>query len=158
MTIKWSLHEINYQPSNIIFTVKMNITHVYIIIIREIIKVQTVCYVSYGLTSDNIWGHIATVPTCSSRTLTNVLPHWNAMPQTQDMTPHPVTEYRQRTWHPTPSQNTDTGHDTPPRHRIQTQDMTPHPVTVYRHRTWHPTPSQYTDTGHDTPPRHSIQT
>ena len=31
---------------------------------------------------------------CSSGTLTNVLPHRNAMPQTQDMTPHPVTVYR----------------------------------------------------------------
>ena len=36
----------------------------------------------------------STVPTCSSGTLTNVLPHRNAMPQTQDMTPHPVTVYR----------------------------------------------------------------
>ena len=34
------------------------------------------------------------VPACSSGTLTNVLPHRNAMPQTQDMTPHPVTVYR----------------------------------------------------------------
>ena len=41
----------------------------------------------------NIWGHITTVPACSSGTLTNVLPHRNAMPQTQDMTPHPVTVY-----------------------------------------------------------------
>ena len=31
------------------------------------------------------------VPTCSSGTLTNVLPHWNAMQQTQDITPHPFT-------------------------------------------------------------------
>ena len=31
---------------------------------------------------------------CSSGTLTNVLPHRNAMPQTQDMTPHPVIVYR----------------------------------------------------------------
>ena len=30
----------------------------------------------------------------SSGTLTNVLPHRNAMPQTQDTTPHPVTVYR----------------------------------------------------------------
>ena len=36
------------------------------------------------------------VPACSSGTLTNVLPHRNAMPQTQDMTPHPVTVYRHR--------------------------------------------------------------
>ena len=35
-----------------------------------------------------------TVPVCSSGTLTNVLPHRNAMPQTRDMTPHPVTVYR----------------------------------------------------------------
>ena len=59
------------------------------------------------------------------------------------MTPHPVTVYRHRTWHPTPSQYTDTAHDTPPchsiqtqgitppRHSIQTQHMIPHPVTVY---------------------------
>ena len=42
----------------------------------------------------NIWGHIATVPVCSSGTLTNVLPHRNVMPQTQNMTPHPVIVYR----------------------------------------------------------------
>ena len=41
-----------------------------------------------------MWGHITTVPACSSGTLTNVLPHRNAMPQTQDTTPHPVTVYR----------------------------------------------------------------
>ena len=115
--------------------------------------------VCWGLTSLlNICGHIATVPTCSSGTSTNVLLHRNAKPQTQDMTPHPVTVYRHRTWHPTLSQYTDTEHDTPPCHSIQTQDMTPRPVTVYRHRTWHPTLSQYTDTGHDTLPCHSIQT
>ena len=34
------------------------------------------------------------MPACSSSTLTNVLPHRNAMPHTQDMTPHPVTVYR----------------------------------------------------------------
>ena len=28
-----------------------------------------------------------TVPACSSGTLTDVLSHWNTMPQTQDMTP-----------------------------------------------------------------------
>ena len=44
----------------------------------------------------NIWGHIATVPTCSIGTLINVVPHMNSMPQTQDMTPHPVTLYRHR--------------------------------------------------------------
>ena len=43
-----------------------------------------------GLTSlRNIWGHITMVPACSSGALTNVLPHRNAMPQTQDTTPHP---------------------------------------------------------------------
>ena len=39
-------------------------------------------------------GLITTVPACSSGTLTNVLPHRNAMPQTQDTTPHPVIVYR----------------------------------------------------------------
>ena len=34
------------------------------------------------------------MPACSSDTLTNVLPHKNAMPQKKDMTPHPVTVYR----------------------------------------------------------------
>ena len=52
-------------------------------------------FVCLGLTSLwNIWGHITTVPACNSGTLTNVLPHRNAMPQTQDITPHPVTVYR----------------------------------------------------------------
>ena len=54
-------------------------------------------FVCLGLMSLwNIWGHITTVPACSSGrpTLTNVLPHRNAMPQTQDTTPHPVTVYR----------------------------------------------------------------
>ena len=51
--------------------------------------------VCLGLTSLwNIWGHITTVPACSNGTLTNVLPHRNAMPQTQDTTPQPVTVYR----------------------------------------------------------------
>ena len=36
------------------------------------------------------------VPACSSGTLTNVLPHWNAMLHTQDTTPHPVTVYKYR--------------------------------------------------------------
>ena len=54
-----------------------------------------VMFVCLGLTSLlNIWGHIMTVPACISGTLTNVLPHRNTMPQTQDMTPHPVTVYR----------------------------------------------------------------
>ena len=44
----------------------------------------------------NIRGHIAMVPVCSSGILTNVLQHRNAMLQTQDLTPHPVTVYRQR--------------------------------------------------------------
>ena len=49
----------------------------------------------FGLTSLlNILGHIATVPACGSGTLTNVQPHRNTMPQTKDMTPHPVTVYR----------------------------------------------------------------
>ena len=50
-------------------------------------------FVCLGLTSLlNNWGHITTVPACSSGT--NVLPHRNAMPQTQDMTSHPVTVSR----------------------------------------------------------------
>ena len=54
--------------------------------------------VCLGLTSlFNVWGHIAMVIACSSGTLTNMLPHRNAMPQTQDMTPHPVSVYRHRT-------------------------------------------------------------
>ena len=51
-----------------------------------------------GLTSLlNTRSHFTTVPACCRGTLTNVLPHRNAMPQTQDMTPHPVTVYRHRT-------------------------------------------------------------
>ena len=54
---------------------------------------QSVClfwvFVCLGLTSLlNIWGHITTVPACSSGALINVLPHRNAMPQTRDTTPH----------------------------------------------------------------------
>ena len=37
------------------------------------------------------------VPACSSGTLTSVLPHRNAMPQTQVMTSHPITVYRHGT-------------------------------------------------------------
>ena len=43
----------------------------------------------------NIGGHVTMVLACSSGTLTNMVPHRNAMPQTQAMTPHPVTVYRQ---------------------------------------------------------------
>ena len=44
---------------------------------------EKMMFVCWGLMSLlNIWGHIATVATCSSGTLTNVLPHRNAMPQT----------------------------------------------------------------------------
>ena len=54
-------------------------------------------FVCLGLTSLlNIWGHVATVPACSSGTLTDVLLHMNDMPQTQDMTFHPVTVYKHR--------------------------------------------------------------
>ena len=35
-------------------------------------------------------------PACGSGTLTNVLPHRNVMPQTQDMTPYPITVCRYR--------------------------------------------------------------
>ena len=58
-------------------------------------KLQFVCCLVLTSLLNNR-GHIAMVPACSSGTLTNVLPHRNAMPQTQDMTCHP-------------SQYTDTG-------------------------------------------------
>ena len=52
-------------------------------------------FVCLGLTSLlNILGHITTVPAYSSGILTDVLPHRNAMLQTQAITPHPVTVYR----------------------------------------------------------------
>ena len=52
-------------------------------------------FVCLGLTSLlNICGHIKTVSACSSGTLTNMLPHRNGMPKTQDMTSHPVIVYR----------------------------------------------------------------
>ena len=58
---------------------------------------QSCFFVCCGLTSLlNIWGRITMVLACSSGTLRNVLPHRNAMPQTQDMTPHPITVYRHR--------------------------------------------------------------
>ena len=64
--------------------------------ILQLLKRTNVLFV-FGLTSLlNILGHIATVLACSSCTLTNVLPHRNAMLRTQDMTPHPVTVYRHR--------------------------------------------------------------
>ena len=53
-------------------------------------------FVKVSMSLLNIWGHIMTVPACSSGTLTNVLPHRNVMPQTQDMTPHPIKVYRHR--------------------------------------------------------------
>ena len=34
------------------------------------------------------------MPACSSGTLTNVLPHMNTTPQTQDTAPHPIIVYR----------------------------------------------------------------
>ena len=43
----------------------------------------------------NAYSTISTGDTMSSSgTLTNVVPHRNGTPQTQDMTPHPVTVYR----------------------------------------------------------------
>ena len=63
---------------------------------KSIPQVYFVClFVCLGLTSLwNIWGHIMTVPACSSGTLTNVLPHRNALPQNQDTTTHSVTVNR----------------------------------------------------------------
>ena len=46
---------------------------------------RSVCLLRFNIT----FKHIATVPACSSGTLTNVLPHRNGMLQTQDMTSHP---------------------------------------------------------------------
>ena len=46
------------------------------------------CRVSYQMTFV-LWGEMK----LNSGTLTNVLPHRNAMPQTHGMTPHPVTVY-----------------------------------------------------------------
>ena len=55
-------------------------------------------FVCLGKTSLlNNLGHIKTVPACSSEILTNVLPHWT------------IPCRRHRTWHPIPSQYTDTG-------------------------------------------------
>ena len=52
-------------------------------------------FVCLGLKSLlNIWGHIATVPACSSGTLTNVLPHRHVMSCVYGMTS--VTVYRHR--------------------------------------------------------------
>ena len=63
--------------------------------IHEVVSFLVV--VCWGLTSLlNIWGHIATMPAWSSGTLTNVLPHRNAMLRTQDMTTRPITVYRHR--------------------------------------------------------------
>ena len=60
-----------------------------------IMQTAWVYFVCLGLTSLlNIWCHIVTVSTWGSGTLTNVLPHRNAMSETQGMTPHPVTVYR----------------------------------------------------------------
>ena len=53
------------------------------------LNIIRVClFISLDLTS-----HIAMVPACSSVTLTIVLPHRNAMLQTQDMTPH-LSQYQ----------------------------------------------------------------
>ena len=66
------------------------------------IRAILVCFLGFNiaLTSEVI------SPGCSSDTLTNVLQDWNAMPQTQDMTPDPAY-----------SHYTDAEHDMPPRHR-----------------------------------------
>ena len=61
------------------------------------IRIQWILFVCLGLTSLlYIWGRIAIVPACSSGILTNVMPHRNTMPQSQDMTPKPVTVYRHK--------------------------------------------------------------
>ena len=52
-----------------------------------------VCF-GFNVALKHLRSYNTTVPACSSDTLTNVLPHRNAMPQTQDTTPHPVTVNR----------------------------------------------------------------
>ena len=49
-----------------------------------------VCLLGFYVAFDNLRSY--RMPACSCGT--NVLPHRSAMPQTQDMTPHPVTVYR----------------------------------------------------------------
>ena len=67
------------------------------LVIIGFFQYHLIMFVCLGLTSLlNIWGHITTVPACSSDTLTIVLPHRNAMPQTQDATPYPITVYKHR--------------------------------------------------------------
>ena len=99
-----------------------------------------VCLLGLSYIAANVLYHIVLVPAFSSGTLiTNNAAILKCHAADIEHNTPPLTAYRHRTWHPTPSQLTDTGHDTPP-------------LTAYRHRTWHPTPSQLTDTGHDTPP------
>ena len=77
----------------LIFTMKYHLTDN--LHLSNISPSGDILFVCLGLTSLlNICGHIATVPARSSGTLTNMLPHRNVMPQTQDTTTHPVTVYR----------------------------------------------------------------
>ena len=63
---------------------------------HKMTNIKSVClalsFVCWGLVS--LFKNIATVT--SICTLTNVPPHRNTMPQTQNMTPNPVTVYRHR--------------------------------------------------------------
>ena len=59
---------------------------------REDEGLQTVVKDLLLTSLSNNWGLIAKMAACSSGTLTNVLPHRNAKPQIQDMTPLPITQ------------------------------------------------------------------
>ena len=61
------------------------------IVQTRLLKRLFICFIGFDVTFKH---HITTVPACSRGILTNVLSHRNSMPQTQDMTPHPVTVYR----------------------------------------------------------------
>ena len=58
------------------------------------IKIDLLLLFGFNVAFKHLRSYHDAVPACSSGTLTNVLPQRNAMPQTQDMTPYPVTVYR----------------------------------------------------------------
>ena len=79
--VKWYLDMVYFAKGVIIFVsqiIRINS------VTSQLLLLLLFCFL-------NICGHIATVPACSSgtSTLINVLLRRNAMPQKQDMTPHP---------------------------------------------------------------------
>ena len=85
------LQEHGFHSEARMFAEKANLSYPVI----TVNQVQSDMFVCFGFKSLlNICGHTTMGPACRSGTLTNVLPHRNAMPQTQDMTPHPITLYR----------------------------------------------------------------